>query len=551
MNIRLFAKLALGLLLSSSLPALADERDQAPIRPRIVVGMVVDQMCWDYLYRFNDRFGETGFKRLMREGFNCQNTRLNYIPSVTSIGHASIYTGSVPSIHGIAGNNFFVDGRSVYCTADPSVQSVGTTNGSGQMSPRNMLTTTIGDELRLATNFRSRVIGIALKDRAAILPAGHSANAAYWFDDESGNFITSTYYMSELPRWLQRFNAQRLVEKYLKSDWRSLHKMNTYTASVEDANPFEKPWGDTPATLTLPTSKLLKQSGYGVIRSTPSGNTLTLDMAVAAIEGERLGAHRDSTDFLAISLSSPDYVGHRYATYAVELEDMYLRLDRELGSFLSYLDKRYGKDGYLFFLTSDHAVAHNTTFLEARKLPGRKWRSDLAVQVADSVARAVLGTSEDVILGLSSYQLHLDERKLDSMRADRSRLIAALCRELAKHPGVAYVVEGKTAGSATLPEEVRHRIVNGFNHHRSGAIFIVLHPGWQSGRGDKPAQGTDHAVWAPYDTHIPLIFLGHGIKHGYLYRETHMTDIAATLAFLLKTQLPSGAIGKPIVELFD
>lgn len=545
----------LGLLailgLSSSLSASKAPSNDRPDRPRIVVGMVVDQMSWDYLYRYQNRFGEGGFRRLLTQGFNCQNARINYIPSVTAIGHASVYTGSVPSIHGISGNNFYINGKPAYCTEDKSVASVGTENGvSGQMSPRNLLSTTIADELKIATHFTSRTIGVSLKDRGAILPAGHTADAAYWFDDASGNFITSTYYMSELPRWVKRFNERRLAERYLKDDWRTLHAARSYKASIEDANDFEVAWGETPATLPLPTSKLMKSQGFGVIRTTPMGNSLTLDMARAAIEGERLGSRADSTDFLAISLSSTDYIGHRYATFSVELEDTYLRLDRELSSFFEYLDKAFGSD-YLFFITADHAVAHNVSFLESRKLPGRKWRSDIARQRADSVARAVLGVNDKVVLDIMNYQVFLDEAKLVSLGADRARLIEALRHHLAQQEGVAYVVEASQAATASIPEEIRMRMVNGATPNRSGAIFIVLHPGWYSGRGDKPDQGTNHAVWAPYDTHIPLIFMGHGIKAGYLYREVYMTDIASTLAFLLKTQLPSGTIGKPIVELFE
>lgn len=552
MNKRLFTALALGLALMAGHTAQAGERDLRPERPRIVVGVVVDQMSWDYLYRYNDRYGEDGFKRLLRQGFNCQNTRIDYVPSVTAIGHASVYTGSVPSIHGIAGNNFYDNGRRLYCTQDSTVSTVGAPNGwDGQMSPRNLRVSTIADELKIATNFTSRVIGVSIKDRGAILPAGHSADAAYWFDDKSGNFVTSTYYMSELPRWANRFNERRLAEKYLKSDWRSLHSMRSYKASIEDDNSFEANWGDIPATLPLPLKKLYERDGYGVLRTTPWGNTITLDMARAAIEGERLGERRDSTDFLAISLSSTDYIGHRYGTFAVELEDTYIRLDRELGDLFNYLDSRYGRDGYLFFITADHAVAHNTAFLESKKMPGRIWRSDLAMTTARDVARQVLGTDEKIIVDIANYQLYLDEAKLERMGADRSKLIETLTSALAKQEGVAYVVEASKVNMHALPDEIRYRIVNGYNRDRSGAIFIVLHPGWQSGRGDKPQQGTNHAVWAPYDTHIPLIFMGHGIKPGFLYREVHMTDIAPTLAFLLKTQLPSGAIGKPIVELFD
>src|SRR6201996_7538512 len=283
-------------------------------RPKLVVGIVVDQMRWDYLYRFYERYQDNGFKRLLNEGFSCENTQVDYIPTFTAPGHTCIYTGSVPALHGIAGNDFIVQatGKSMYCTDDSTVTSVGATSIAGKMSPRNLLTTTVTDELRLATNFKSKVIGIALKDRGGILPAGHTANAAYWFDDKSGNWITSTYYMQELPQWVKDFNDQKLPETYLKTDWTPAYPIDSYVQSTPDISPrYEGKFKgtDTPS-LPVKTSGLYKNN-LGLIRSTPFGNTLTLDMAIAAINGEKLG-QGDQTDFLAVSFSSTDYVGHQF-----------------------------------------------------------------------------------------------------------------------------------------------------------------------------------------------------------------------------------------------
>lgn len=551
MQTNLFRRLGLCLVLL--LIAFPLEAQSRPERPRIVVGMVVDQMCWDYLYRYNDRFGEGGFRRLLGEGFNCHNARINYLPAVTAIGHATVYTGSVPSIHGIAGNNFRINGQPVYCTQDNSVQTVGADNGrSGQMSPRNMLATTITDELRIATNFRTKVVGVALKDRGSILPAGHSAHAAYWFDDASGNFISSTYYMSELPRWARRFNEQRRAERLLRDGWRTLYPISTYLESTADDTPFESPWTkDGRPTLPLDTKALAQDRGIGVIRTTPMGNTLTLEMARAAIEGEKLGMTRGHTDFLAVSLSSTDYIGHRYGTFAIETEDTYLRLDKELADFFSYLDRTYGRDGYLFFITADHAAGHNITFLKHHRLPGRSFKASTVVKQLDSLAREFLDVDSSIVKGVSNYQLVLDEGKLSRLKAkERRELIDLLCEHLVAVPGVAYAVPSERVNEYALPEELRMRVINGYNRHRSGQIFIILHPGWALNSSENP-RGTDHSVWSPYDTHIPLIFMGHGVKPGHLYREVYMTDIAPTLAFMLSTQLPSGCIGKPITELIQ
>lgn len=559
--VKYFASFISGLILMTSntlqAQAPATLQHSRPERPRLVVGLVVDQMCWDYLYRYSERFEARGFKRLLEEGYNCHNTRINYIPSVTAIGHASVYTGSVPNVHGIAGNNFYIGGKPMYCTEDKSVQPLGQPadyntpelQKPGQMSPRNMLSTTIADELRLATNFTSRIIGIALKDRGAILPAGHSANAAYWFDDKSGNFITSTYYMDKLPRWVEQFNRRKLPESYLRDGWKPLYALRTYKNSTADANDYERAWGDIPATLPLDTRELMKKEGFGVIRTTPMGNDLTFDMARAAIEGEELGSRKDSTDFLALSLSSTDYIGHRYATYSVEVEDTYLRLDKALADFFAYLDRRYGKDGYLFFLTADHAAAHNNTFLRDKKLPEGSWRTDISARRIDSVCRAVAGLDLKLLKDISSYQIFFDEDLIDQYNVDRDKLYSAVARVVEHEEGIAYAVRADRAELESITPDIKSRIINGYNRHRSGAIFVVPHPSWQSAGSSNPRRGTNHAVWSPYDTHIPLIFMGKGIRAGHLFREVNITDIAPTLAYLLKTQLPNGCVGRPIVEL--
>lgn len=524
-------------------------------RPRLVVTMMVDQMTWDYLYRYQARFSEGGFKRLLTQGFNCENTRINYIPSVTAIGHSSVHTGSVPAIHGIAGNDFEKDGKPIYCTEDTSVSTVGAPNGkSGQMSPRNLLTTTIADELRIATNFRSKTIGVAIKDRASILPAGHTTNGAYWLDDKTGHFITSTYYMQDLPQWVKDFNARGRVAELLMQGWAPLYPLSTYKESTADDVRYEQPWGkngEHPATLPLNTAELMKEQGLGVIRTTPMGATLTFEMAKAAIEGEKLGSRPDETDFLAMSHSSTDYIGHHYGTFAVETEDAYLRLDKDLADFFAYLDKQYGRDGYLFVLTADHAAGHNLTFERDHKIPGSALRLDIALGIADSAARAFTGKDVKLIRRISNYQVFFENERIDSLGIDRLPLLRKVAEVLrAKLPGAAFVVPAEEVEMATIPEVIKTRIIHGYRKGRSGDIFIVADPGWYNKWNGHLPQGTTHGVWSPYDTHIPLIFMGHGIRPGHLYRETYITDIAATLAALLKTQYPSGCIGHPITEAF-
>jgi len=520
-------------------------------RPKLVVGIVVDQMRWDYLYRYYARYQSNGFKRLLNEGYSCENTQVDYIPTVTAAGHTCIYTGSVPALTGIAGNDWIIQatGKGTYCTADTTVQTVGSTSKAGQMSPRNLLTTTVTDELKLATNFRSKVIGIALKDRGGILPAGHTADAAYWFDDKTGNWITSTYYMADLPQWVKDFNDQKLAETYLKLDWNTLYPIETYVQSTPDNSKYEGKFKGTDApTLPVKTSALYK-GNLGLIRATPYGNTLTLDFAIAAINAEQLGQHA-VTDFLAVSLSSPDYIGHQFGVNAVEIEDNYLRLDREIANFLVYLDAKVGKGNYTVFLTADHGAAHNTAFLNDHNIPAGVWDDGAVLNGLNKVLVDKYKAQPEV-RSLNDYQVNLNYQVITDQHLDEEEIKKDCISYLLTQPAIAFAVDMKKAETAAVPEELRERIVNGYNIANSGEIQIILKPGWFTGHGsaDGGPTGTTHGTWNPYDSHIPLLFLGWGINHGSLNRETHMTDIAPTIAALLHIQAPNGNIGKPISEV--
>ena len=553
-----FALFVLGVSAQTHQKKVATTTTPAPViisntipRPKLVVGIVVDQMRWDYLYRFYDRYQQNGIKRLLNEGFSCDNTLIDYIPTFTAPGHSSIYTGSVPALTGIAGNDFIIQatGKSVYCTEDTSVRTVGAESKAGQMSPRNLLTTTVTDELKLATNFRSKVIGIALKDRGGILPAGHTADAAYWFDDKSGNWITSTYYMNELPQWVKDFNAQKLAETYLKLDWNPLFPVDTYVQTLPDDSKYEGKFPGTSApTLPVKTSALYK-GNLGMIRSTPYGNTITLDMAVAAINGEQLGQH-DQTDFLAVSFSSTDYIGHQFGPNSVEIEDTYLKLDQNFASLFTFLDAKLGKGNYTVFLTADHGAAHNTAFLKDHGIPAGIW-DDGAVRDSLNKVLSQKYHVEKLVLSMANYQVNFNYKDLQYAKLDIDAIKKDCIDYLEKSPGVAYAVDLKKAQSANIPEELRLRVINGYNTARSGEIQVILFPGWFTGHGsgDNGPTGTTHGTWNPYDTHIPLVFMGWGVPHGHLNRETHMTDIAPTIAALLHIQAPNGTIGKVIPEV--
>lgn len=513
-------------------------------RPKLVVGMVVDQMRWDYFYRFYDRYSNDGFKRLLNEGYSCENTLIPYTPTITACGHTCVYTGSVPAIHGIIGNAWYnrASKSSMYCTDDTTQTAVGGSDAAGRMSPENMLTTTITDELRMATNFRSKVVGVAIKDRGSILPAGHTGNAAYWYDGVTGNFMTSSYYMKSLPAWAEAFNNQKLPAKYLSQPWNTLYPINTYVQSTADDKPYEGRFkGQSNSAFPHELAGTMGNS-FGVLASTPYGNTFTLEFAKKALEGHEMGKG-PITDFLAISLSSTDYVGHQHGPNSVEIEDTYLRLDRDLAEFFKYLDKEVGKGQWLFFITADHAVAHVPGFMKENKMPGGSWDDAAMVKSLNAATEKEFGVKKAILSGYN-YQLSLDNEALEKAgKLDAVKQF--IIRETLKWPGIANAFDLHKLGYTALPEPQKSMMTNGYNVQRSGDIMVVLQPGWLDGG----ATGTTHGLWNPYDSHIPLVWMGWGIRAGKTNRTTYMTDIAPTLAALLRIQMPNGNVGHVIEEI--
>lgn len=517
------------------------------VRPKLVVGIVVDQMRWDYLYRYYNRYGEGGFKRLLNEGFSCENTYINYLPSFTAVGHTCIYTGSVPSITGISGNDWTeqLTGAHVYCTDDSTVQSVGVSASiDGKMSPRNLLVTTITDELRMATQFQSRVVGISLKDRAAILPAGHTANAAFWMDDETGSFISSSYYMNKLPEAVIKFNKEKNIDKYLQLGWNTLYPLNTYIASDSDNKSYE---GKFPGE-TLPVFPHDIKTAYvksrGIFRATPYGNSLTLDFAKIMLDAYQLG-QGPATDFLTINCASTDYAGHLFGPNSIEEEDVYLRLDKDLATFFMELDTKIGRGNWLVFLTADHGSANAVGYSQEKRIPADFYvAKDLLTNLTQLIQQK-FGISNAIRSG-ENYQINFDLAKIASSNADFDAIKKISVDYLKKQPGVLYAVDMEKIQDAVIPEPVRTMIINGYNYKRSGQIQVIFQPAWLESYAQK---GTTHGTWNPYDTHIPLIFLGWDIHPGATANLVHMTDIAPTLATLLHIQAPNGNIGTPIVDL--
>lgn len=518
-------------------------------KPKLVVGLVIDQMRWDYLYRYQSKYTDGGFKRLLNTGYSFNNVMIPYVPTVTALGHTSVYTGSVPSIHGIAGNDWTdkSTGKNVYCTTDVTVQSVGTTNEKvGQHSPRNLWSSTITDQLGISTNFRSKVVGVSLKDRASILPAGHNPTGAFWFDDSSGDFITSTYYMNDLPTWVKDFNAKKVPSSLVANGWNTLLPIEQYTESTQDNSAWEGLLGSA-KTPTFPYSNLAAdyEAKKDNIRSTPFGNTLTLKFAEAAIDGYHMGRNAD-TDFLAINIASTDYAGHKFGPNSIEVEDVYLRLDRDLAAFFKMLDVKVGKGKYLVFLTADHGAAHAEGYMEANKMAtgffGTDFEKTLNAKLKEKFAE------DKMIWAIDNYQVYLNNNLIKEKNLDRDKIKEEVVKILKQDPTVLYAVDLDEVAEASIPEPIKTRIINGYNWQRSGDIQVISHDGMLP---PYSKTGTTHSVWNSYDSHIPLIFMGTGIKNGQSNKLHFMTDIAPTLAQILKIENPSGCIGNPITEVLE
>uniref|UniRef100_A0AB33IPJ8 Alkaline phosphatase family protein n=1 Tax=Prevotella sp. GTC17253 TaxID=3236793 RepID=A0AB33IPJ8_9BACT len=465
------------------------------------MGLAIDQMRWDYLYYYYDQYGEGGLKRLLKEGFSCENNMINYIPTVTAIGHTSIYTGSVPALHGIAGNNFHLGNKMVYCCTDPTVQSVGSNSKAGMMSPRNMWATTIGDMLKMATDAKSKVIGVALKDRASILPAGHAADAAYWWDKSVQGYITSTYYMKELPAWVEKFN-----------------KANRPAKDVD-------------------------------ILGIPDGVTSTFKMAEATIENEQMGM-RGQTDMLCVSVSSTDIIGHTYGTRGKENHAVYMRLDRDLAEFFNYLDKKIGRGNYLFFLSADHAGAHNPNVLRRNHIPAGGWDYKATMAALNNHLQQKFGVG-NLFNDIYSTAMYLNHDATQKAGLDEKAVKAEAVDFLKADSQFVYVADLDNIASAPINEVVRERAINGYCRGRSGELLVIQRPNMLPYKVSDDYIGTSHSTWNPYDAHIPLVFMGWNVKPGQTSTPTYITDIAPTICQMLHIQMPDACVGNAILKVVE
>ena len=539
------------ILALSTFTAFSQQKDS----PKLVVGIVVDQMCYDYIYRYYSKYSEGGFKKLMTEGANCRNTQYNYIPTYTGPGHASIYTGTTPSNHGIVANDWFdrSTGESVNCVTDSTVSPVGTTSEYGYYSPRNLKANTVTDQLKL-TYPNAKVISMSIKNRGAILPGGHLSDGSYWYDYTTGKFITSSFYKSELPKWVNKFNDNKYVEKYMKGEWNTLLDIKEYTESEPDNSPYEHLLtGKTTPTFPYDFTEMLKGQEamvqYEVFAYTPYCNTFLTDFALSSIDDEELGKD-NQTDMLCISYSTPDLAGHAFGPYSIEIEDMYLRLDLEIKRLIEELEKKVGKGEFTLFLTADHAVVPVPQYLMDKKLPGGYFYFDeFFPSLKDELVQKF---GMDYILSLDNMNIYLDKELMNENQINYDEVVNFIRIKIQEWENVKRVFTAKQLYSSSADDEWMDMVRKGYHHAESGDLIFILEPGFLPKYSDTESshKGTSHGSAFNYDTHVPLLWYGGNVQSQEVYRSIQITDVSATLAQLLYLQMPNALTGKPIIELF-
>jgi len=518
-------------------------------RPKLVVGIIVDQMRMEQLNRFRPYFVKDGFNRFLNEGFVYANMHYNYVPTYTAPGHASVYTGSTPSRHGIIANDWYrrSEGKEIYCVEDDKVQALGNPEKEeeGKMSPLNLLATTVTDELRLSTNFRGKVFSVSMKDRAAILPAGHFANRAYWLSDNL-NFISSTFYGSDFPKWVSTFNQGKKYQKYINKSWSLLRDKSVYKESLPDDNPYESKMFATQNRPAFPYNikEEVKKTGLKALKTTPLCNNLIVEFSEELISREDLGKDND-TDFLAISFSSTDYIAHATGPRSVETEDTYLRLDESLAELFKYLDSKVGRENYLVFLTSDHSGSENAKYLNDK---GYNVSSvdytEIKKQLKDFSVKTF---GKDYVLYYDNGQVYLDLNVLKADKKNRQEVIAQFCEFIEIFPFVERTYTQEQILNASPADEYGSMIFRGYSKSQSGEIYIMLKPAFM----EYYVTGSTHGTNYVYDTHVPGLFYGWKIPHGISKEKVFATQIAPTLSQKLSITMPNTTYGEVLKEVVE
>lgn len=519
--------------------------------PKLVVGIVVDQMCYEYLYRYYDKFCDGGLRMLMDKGTNCRNVRFNYIPTYTGPGHASIYTGTTPSNHGIVANDWYSreDKAEVNCVEDSTVMTVGSTSDYGKFSPARLKANTITDQLKL-TYPSAKVISMSIKNRGAILPGGHLSDGSYWFDYKSGKFITSTFFKSELPTWVDKFNSKKYADKYLKQTWEPIMDIGAYGESGPDDSPYEHLLpGKTTPTFPYDLKAMSNDSlNYGLFVYTPFSNTFLTDFAIQAMKNEDMGKD-NQTDMLCISYSTPDIIGHAFGPYSVEIEDTYIRLDLEIKKLIKEIEAQVGSDDFVMFLTADHAVVPVPQYLTDHKLPGGYFF--INEHLDDLKLKLTAEFGDSLIEHQDNLNIYLDHETIKAKGIDIVEAQNFISAEIQSWEGVKRSFTATQLYDASIDAEWMDMVRKGVHHEESGDVVFILEPGFlpKSRDYEGARKGTSHGSAFSYDTHVPLLWFGKNVPDQELFDDIEITSISATLTHLLFLQRPNALTGVPILPL--
>jgi predicted AlkP superfamily pyrophosphatase or phosphodiesterase len=520
--------------------------------PKLAVLIVVDQFRADYLNRFNNLFGQKGFKRLIKKGAYFTNANYAYANTYTAAGHSTIVTGSLPSIHGIIGNKWYDRKTGDYLRAsdDLNVNGLGTESKS---SPQLLLTTTIGDQLKLSNNNQSKTFGVSIKDRSAVFTAGRNGTGAYWFDDKKGQMCSSSYFVKELPEWVENFNKEKIPDGYFKKAWERKLPEDAYNISDEDNVSYEVTWAGN--TKTFPhiidgNKSEISPTFYKQFGDSPFSNELLAKFALATIDNEKLGQGK-YTDFISISFSAPDLVGHMFGPYSQEAQDIILRTDETIGNLLDALDKRFGLDNILVVFTADHGVAPIPAYtqkynLGGLRIDGLKLKKDMEEKLVEHYGGA---EGKKYILGLINQQFYLNEPFIKEKKLNLKEVEDFLGGQALKTKGfAAYYTRTKIVAGEMPNTDLGKRIEAGFNPERSGNVFMLVNPFAQIAEAEDEYEGTGHGTPYHYDTHVPIIFMGKQVKAGVYNKPCSPSDIAPTMANILKVEAPNGSVGRVLGE---
>jgi hypothetical protein len=548
MKCRLFLSVIVTNLLSSTLCFTQNNTRIPSEKPRLIIGIVISQMRYDYIYRYWNKFEENGFKKLITRGTFCKNASFNYLLSQEGVGHSTIATGTLPANHGIVSKQWYLNlqDKIVQNIEDDKYNTIGGSYEAGKYSPENLLCTTYSDELRLSNNLQSRVFGISLDAAPAILSSGHTANMVYWLDTKSGNFVTSTYYADSLPTWVSDFNNKKFPDTYLEREWNTLLPINEYTESLPDDNKYEtgiKGRKIFPYNLPKLINTKNRLKDYNILKSTPFGNSLVKDFAISIIVNENLGKD-EYTDIITVSFTATENIGNLFGPNSVEVEDAFLRLDKEIAHFLNFIDSNIGKENVLIYLTSDHGVSPIPDYLTDHKIPGGYFNQYGAISLLKSALNNIYGKG-DWIKAYNSQQIYLNRLLIEDAKIPLSEFQNYTARFILQFSGVANTITSTTLQTTNFTSGIFKKIQNGFNQKRSGDVIINLKAGWIE-KGD--GLSNYNSSYA-YDSRIPLIWYGWKIGRGTVVRPVDIIDIAPTISTFLNIAYPNACTGNPILEL--